>query len=354
MSKRNGQPEVVVITGASAGVGRAAVREFARRGAHVGLIARGRDGLEAARREVEEMGGRALVLPLDVADHEAVERAAETVERELGPIDVWVNNAMLSVFSPVEEMRPEEYKRVTEVTYLGVVYGTLSALKRMLPRDRGCVVQVGSALAYRGIPLQSAYCGAKHAVQGFMDSLYAELLHDESNVRVTMVQMPALNTPQFSWVKSRLPREPQPVPPIFQPEVAARAIYWAAHNERRELYVGWPTVKAIVGDKLAPGFADWYLAETGYDAQQTEEPVAPARRDNLWEPLPGDHGAHGTFDARASDTSAQLWATTHRTLFALAGAGLLLGAAATKLLLAMRAVRLRNTQVERFRAGGLL
>src|SRR5215211_2255484 len=286
MSNPTERPEVVVITGASAGVGPATVREFARRGAHVALVARGRDGLEAARHEVERMGGRALVLPLDVADADAVEHAAEVAERELGPIDVWVNNAMLSVFSPVIKTRPEEYKRVTEVTYLGYVYGTLAALKRMQPRDRGTIVQVGSALAYRGIPLQSAYCAAKHAVQGFMDSLHAELIHDKSNVRVTMVQLPAMNTPQFSWVRSRMPRAPQPVPPIYQPEVGARAAYWAAHNERRELYVGWPTLKAVVGDKIAPGFADWYLSKAGYDAQQTDEPVSPTRRDNLWEPVP--------------------------------------------------------------------
>src|ERR687889_729942 len=277
MTKR---PEVVVVTGASAGVGRATVREFARQGAHGALGARGRDGLEGARREVLALGGRALVLPLDVSDAEAVERAAETVEREFGPIDVWVNNAMVSVFSPVKKMKAEEYKRVTEVTYLGYVYGTLAALKRMQPRDRGCIVQVGSALAYRGIPLQSAYSAAKHAVQGFMDSLHAELIHDKSNVRVTMVQLPAVNTPQFDWVKSRLPNEPQPVGPIFQPEVAARAIYWAAHNERRELYVGWPTVKAIVGNKLAPGVGDWYVAHKAYEEQQTDEPVKPGRRDN--------------------------------------------------------------------------
>jgi NAD(P)-dependent dehydrogenase (short-subunit alcohol dehydrogenase family) len=351
---KKGKPEVVVVTGASAGVGRAVAREFARHGAHVGLVARGRDGLEGARREVEKLGGRALVIPTDVSDPEAVERAAEMVERELGPIDVWVNNAMLSVFSPVKETTPEEYKRVTEVTYLGVVYGTLAALKRMLPRDCGSIVQVGSALAYRGIPLQSAYCGAKHAIQGFHDSLLSELLHDGSKVRVTMVQLPALNTPQFSWVKSRLPRKPQPVPPIFQPEVAARAIRWAAHHDRRELYVGWPTVKAIVGDKLAPGVGDWYLARNGYEGQQTEEPVSPDRQDNLWEPVPGDHGAHGTFDERSTDTSTQLWLTTHRSLLALAGVGALLGAAATKLMLTARETRLDNRQVERFRSSGLL
>jgi NAD(P)-dependent dehydrogenase (short-subunit alcohol dehydrogenase family) len=329
MSKQLSKPEVVVVTGASAGLGRAVVRAFAREGAHVGLIARGRDGLEAARREVEELGGRALVLPLDVADADAVERAAERVERELGPIDVWVNNAMVSVFSPVREMRPEEYRRVTEVTYLGYVYGTLAALRRMLPRDRGVVVQVGSALAYRGIPLQSAYCAAKHAIQGFHDSLLAELIHDESRVRVTMVQMPALNTPQFSWVRSRLPREPQPVPPIYQPEVGAAAVLFAARESRRELYVGYPTVQAIVGDKIAPGLADRYLARHGYDAQQTSEPVEPGRRDNLWEPLPGDHGAHGSFDDRATASSPQLWASMNRGRLALAGAGLaglLLGA----------------------------
>src|SRR5918911_1748378 len=235
-------PAVVVITGASAGVGRATAQAFARRGARVGLLARGRDGLEGARRDVEALGGRALVLPTDVANAEAVERAAEAVEREFGPIDIWINNAMVSVFSPVKKMKPEEYRRVTEVTYLGVVYGTLAALKRMLPRDRGVIVQVGSALAYRGIPLQAAYCGAKHAIQGFMDALRCELLHDGSHVRVTMVQMPALNTPQFGWVKSRLPHKAQPVPPIYQPEVAAEAIVWAAHHPRRELCVGFSTV----------------------------------------------------------------------------------------------------------------
>jgi NAD(P)-dependent dehydrogenase (short-subunit alcohol dehydrogenase family) len=312
----------VVVTGASAGVGRATVRAFARRGAHIGLIARGRDGLEAARREVEEMRGRALVLPLDVSDAEQVELAAARVEEELGPIDVWVNNAMLSVFSPVREMTSEEYRRVTEVTYLGYVYGTLAALRRMLPRDHGSIVQVGSALAYRGIPLQSAYCGAKHAIQGFCDSLRCELLHDGSRVRLTMVQMPALNTPQFGWVKSRLPRKPQPVPPIFQPEVAARAIVWAAHHDRREVWVGGRTAIAIAGDRVAPWYADRYLARTGYDAQQDNGLDDPNRASNLWEPLPGDHGAHGKFDDRATGRSLQLWAATHRaTVAALVGAG---------------------------------
>ncbi len=314
--------EVVVVTGASAGLGRAIVRAFAREGAHIGLIARGRDGLEGARREVEDLGGKALVIPVDVADAEGIEHAAEAVERELGPVDIWINNAMVSVFSPVKMMTPEEYKRVTEVTYLGVVYGTLAALNRMLPRDRGVIIQVGSALAYRGIPLQSAYCAAKHAIQGFHDSLLSELIHDKSNVRVTMVQLPAMNTPQFSWVKSRLPHKPQPVPPIYQPEIGAAAVLFAAHHDRREMYVGYPTVEAIMGDKIAPGFADWYLARNGYDAQQTTELVEPDRRDNLWEPLPGDHGAHGTFGDQAITFSPQLWISKNRKWLAAAGAGL--------------------------------
>jgi NAD(P)-dependent dehydrogenase (short-subunit alcohol dehydrogenase family) len=322
LNGKSNRPEVVVITGASAGVGRATVREFARHGAHIGLLARGLDGLEAARREVEEMGGRALALPTDVADAERVEAAAAEVEEKLGPIDIWINNAMASVFSPIKEMKPEEFKRVTEVTYLGVVYGTLAALKRMLPRDRGVIVQVGSALAYRGIPLQAAYCGAKHAIQGFVESLRCELLHDRSNVRVTMVQMPALNTPQFRWVKSRLPHKAQPVPPIYQPEVAARAIHYAAHHDRREMYVGMPTVEAIIGAKVAPGLLDRYLARTGYESQQTDEPAEPNRPNNLWEPVPGDHGAHGVFDDRAINHSLQSWADTHRGLLALAGLGL--------------------------------
>src|SRR5688572_8184869 len=316
------RPEVIVVTGASAGLGRAIVRAFAREGAHIGLLARGREGLEVARSEVEALGGKALVIPLDVADAAAIEAAAETVENKFGPIDVWINNAMVSVFSPVKKMTPEEYKRVTEVTYLGVVYGTLAALKRMLPRDRGVIVQVGSALAYRGIPLQSAYCAAKHAIQGFHDSLRSELIHDQSNVRVTMVQLPAMNTPQFSWVKSRLPRKPQPVPPIYQPEIGADAVLFAAHHDRREMYVGYPTVEAIIGDKIAPGFADWYLARNGYDAQQTAETVESDRRDNLWEPLPGDHGAHGTFGDRAITSSPQLWASKNRKWLTIAGAGL--------------------------------
>ena len=320
------KPRVVVITGASAGVGRATARAFAREGASIGLIARGRAGLEGARRDVEALGGRALVLPLDVADANAIEEAAAEVEKSLGPIDVWVNVAMASVFSPIKKMTAEEFKRVTEVTYLGYVYGTLAALKRMLPRDKGVIIQVGSALAYRGIPLQAAYCASKHAIQGFCDSLRCELLHDRSHVRLTMIQMPALNTPQFSWVKSRLPRKAQPVPPIYEPEVAARAIMFASHNSRREIYVGLPTVEAIVGDKIAPDLLDHYLAHTCFDAQQTNEPEDPNRADNLWEPLDTekDHGAHGTFAERAHNCSPQLWTTTHRNWIA---AGLLLIAA---------------------------
>jgi NAD(P)-dependent dehydrogenase (short-subunit alcohol dehydrogenase family) len=302
--------KVVVVTGASAGIGRAAARRFAGESYDVALIARGREGLEAAASEVEHAGARPLVVPCDVADAAAVEAAAERIESELGPIDVWVNNAMVSVFSPIKEMEPREFQRVTEVTYLGYVYGTLAALKRMLPRDFGTIVQVGSALAYRSIPLQSAYCAAKHAVVGFTDALRCELIHDGSQVHVTVVHMPAVNTPQFAWVKSRLPNKPQPVPPIYQPEVAADAILFAAQHRRREMWVGGPTVRAIVADKIVPGLLDKYLARNGYDSQQTDEPVSPHRQNNLWQPVDGDggedFGAHGWFDERASDYSPVL------------------------------------------------
>jgi short-subunit dehydrogenase len=327
--------KIVVITGASAGVGRAVVREFAQRGASVGLIARGRERLEAAKREVEQFGGKALVLQADVANADQVENAAEQTERELGPIDVWVNNAMTTIFAPFSEITPDEFKRATEVTYLGQVYGTMAALKRMRRRDCGTIVQVGSALAYRSIPLQSAYCGAKHAIVGFTDSIRSELIHDGSNVHITAVMLPAMNTPQFNWCRTRLPRHPQPVPPIYEPEVAARAIVWAASHKRRELYVGWPTVEAIYGQELAPSFADHYLARHAFDGQQTSQPVSPDRPDNLFEPVQGDYAAHGIFGHRPSSYSVQsalnlalLNVTAHRGLVALAGialAGLLVG-----------------------------
>ena len=301
-------------------MGRATVRAFAREGASIALIARGREGLEGAAKDVEAEGGRALVLPLDVADAAAVERAAEDVEAALGPIDVWVNDAMTSVFAPFAEISAEEFRRVTEVTYLGVVYATMAALRRMLPRDHGRIVQVGSALAYRAIPLQSAYCGAKHGVKGFTESIRCELLHDGSNVRITMVQLPALNTPQFDWVLSRLPNKPQPVPPIYQPEVAAEAIVWAARHGRPELWVGGTTVATLVANKVAPKLLDHYLGSTGFEAQQTDQPADPDRPSNLWEPVEGDHGAHGDFDHRAHPRSLQVWANAHRGWLALAGA----------------------------------
>jgi short-subunit dehydrogenase len=314
---------VVVITGASAGVGRAAARAFAQRGARIGLIARGRERLGAARREVEDFGSEAFVCPCDVADADAVETAARKVEAHLGPIDIWVNNAMVSVYSPVIEMTPDEYKRVTEVTYLGYVWGTLAALRRMRARNCGVIVQVGSALAYRGIPLQSAYCAAKHAIQGFNDSLRSELQHEKSKVRIAMVQMPALNTPQFVWTRSRLKNKPQPVPPIYQPEVAADAIFYAATHKRREIYVGMPTVKAIIGNKIAPSLLDRFLGKKGFAAQQTSLPADPNRPDNLMSSVPGNFASHGPFDERSRRTSAQLWATKHRrTLWAAAVAGL--------------------------------
>jgi NAD(P)-dependent dehydrogenase (short-subunit alcohol dehydrogenase family) len=319
--------KVVVVTGASAGVGRSVVRLFAEQGASIALLARGRDGLEAAKREVEELGGRAIIIQADVADAEAVERAAARTEQELGPIDVWVNNAMVSVLSPIREMTVDEFRRVTEVTYLGVVYGTLAALKRMLPRDRGVIVQVGSTLAYRAIPLQSAYCAAKHAIQGFSESLRCELLHDKSNVAVTMVHLPAVNTPQFRWLRNRMPHKSKPPGTIYQPEVAARAIVWASEHPRRELNVGIGTTKAIVANSFVPGLIDHYLASKGYGFHQGDEPETPGRADNLYDPLPGDAGAHGPFDALATSRSPHLWSNTHRgaiggTLAALAVIGM--------------------------------
>jgi NAD(P)-dependent dehydrogenase (short-subunit alcohol dehydrogenase family) len=305
-----------VITGASAGVGRATARAFARQGARVALIARSQDGLDAARAEC----GNAIAIPTDVANAEEVERAAAAVEDTLGPIEVWLNNAMATVFSRFVDITPGEFRRATEVTYLGTVYGTMAALRRMLPRDRGTIVQVGSALAYRSIPLQAAYCGAKAAIRGFTDSVRCELLRERSRVHLTMVQLPALNTPQFELARTRLPRHPRPVPPIFQPEIGAEAIVWACSQRRREVYVGGSTVLAIVGNKIAPTLGDLYLARTGYEAQQTQDPLGESRPDNLFDPIPGDHGAHGIFDAESSPRSVQLWLTRHRGWLVSAGA----------------------------------
>jgi NAD(P)-dependent dehydrogenase (short-subunit alcohol dehydrogenase family) len=329
--------QTVVITGASAGIARAAARIYGARGASVGLIARGQAGLDGAAADVRDAGGTALAISADVADYEQVDEAAARFEAELGPIDVWINVAFTSVFAPFEEIKPDEFRRVTEVSYLGFVHGTMAALKRMRPRDQGTIVQVGSALSERSIPLQSAYCGAKHAINGFTSSLRCELLHDGSHVRVTVVQMPAVNTPQFSWVKSRLPRDPQPVPPIYQPEVAARGIVYAAdHPGRREYWVGASTVATLAANKFAPALLDRYLARTGYQSQQTSEPAEPGRPDNLLQPVDqprgSDHGAHGSFDERSHARSAQLWMSHHPALCALAGGG----AAAAATLLARR------------------
>jgi NAD(P)-dependent dehydrogenase (short-subunit alcohol dehydrogenase family) len=325
--------QVVVVTGASAGVGRATAEAFARRGARVALLARGQERLEGAAGAVRLLGGCALPLPIDVADERAVEAAAARVEDELGPIDVWVNNAMATVFARFQDLTPEEFRRATEVTYLGSVWGTRAALNRMVPRDRGVVVQVGSALAYRGIPLQAAYCGAKHALQGFVESVRTELMHDGSDVRLTMVQLPALNTPQFSWVRARLPKHPQPVPPIYQPEVAAEAIVWAADHRPRELWVAWPTVRAIVGNRIAPALVDRYLARTGIEAQQLDEPLDPGRPDNLESPASGAWGVRGRFDDRARTSSTLLGLRRHRAALGFAAFGL---AAATVVLRTLR------------------
>jgi short-subunit dehydrogenase len=320
--------QVVVVTGASGGVGRAVAHAFARHGAQLGLLARGRESLEDAAAEVRSLGGQALVLPTDVAHAEQVEAAADAVEERLGPIDVWINDAMATVFAPVAQTDAAEYKRATEVTYLGTVYGTMAALRRMSERDAGTIVQVGSALAYRAIPLQAAYCGAKFAIRGFTDSLRTELLADRSQIRITMVQLPGVNTTQFNWCRSKLPRHPKPVPPIYQPEVAAEAVYRAAQRPRRELWVGYTTVRAVVGNKLAPWLADRYLARNAIQGQQVEDmPVAPDRPDNLYEPLPEKAATHGIFNDEAITRSLQLWANTHRGLLAASGAGVAVAAA---------------------------
>ena len=320
-------PQTIVITGASAGVGRATAHAFAAPGVQIGLIARGTTGLQAAAAEVEKRGAKALTLPLDMADPDAVEAAAERVENHFGPIDIWVNCAMTTVFAPFHRIKPEEYRRATEVTYLGFVYGTMAALKRMRERNRGTIVQVGSALSYRAVPLQSAYCGAKFAIRGFTDSLRTELLHDGVDVHLVMVQMPALNTPQFNWARNKLSRRPQPIPPIFQPEVAADAIVYAAKSRRREIWVGRSSVKAIVGNKLFPGLLDRYLAKNGYSGQLTQEPTEPGQPDNLFDPVPGDPGTHGRFDNRATSSSPQLWLNRHRSTLLAIGLAVSAGAA---------------------------
>ncbi|MGI8952607.1 MAG: SDR family oxidoreductase [Chitinophagaceae bacterium] len=318
--------KVIVITGASGGVGRATAWEFAKQGAKIALLARGSEQLEGTKKEVENLGGKALPIEVDVADAKAVEAAAERVEKELGPIDVWINNAMASVFAPIKEISADEFKRVTEVTYLGQVYGTMSALKRMLPRDKGSIVLVGSALAYRGIPLQSAYCGAKHGIAGFYDSLRTELIHDKSNIKTCMVQLPAMNTTQFGWVLDRLPNKPRPMGKVYQPEVAARAIVFAAQHNRRSIWVGYPTYEAIIGNQIAPWYVDIVLARTGYKGQQTDEPKDPNRKDNIWEPVHEDRGAHGNFANISTKKSYTLWAGINRNLVR-AVAALAVGAA---------------------------
>jgi NAD(P)-dependent dehydrogenase (short-subunit alcohol dehydrogenase family) len=314
---------VVVVTGSSAGLGRAIAHGFAKRGASVGLIARNPEALNAAKEECEALGGKALALPTDVSDSPAVEAAASRVEEEFGPIDIWVNDAMVSVFSPVKEMEASDYKRVTDVLYLGFVHGTLAALRRMLPRDRGTIIQIGSALSYRSIPLQSAYCACKHAINGFTDSLRCELHHDNSNVKLTAVQMPAMNTTQFDWVKNRMPNNPQPVPPIFEPELTAEVVVAAglAKQPRREYWVGSPTVMAIVGQKFIPGLLDWYLGKTGYKSQQIpNDPKDPNTPDNLYSYVPGTHSTRGKFTDRSSATSSEIFASLHLGAVALGAA----------------------------------
>jgi short-subunit dehydrogenase len=323
--------EIVVVTGASAGLGRAIVRRFAREGATLALIARGEAGLRAAAAEVEQMGARALVLPCDVADADAVEQAAAQAQAELGPIDIWINNAMTAVLGEVRDTAPEEFRRVMEVTFLGSVHGTQAALRRMEPRGRGTIIQVGSALGHRGIPLQATYCSAKHAVQGFVESLRTELRHRRSPVHLGIVQLPGMNTTQFSWARLHVANEPQPVAPIYQPEVAANAVHWAAHHRRRELWVGVPTVYTILGNRVAPWLAEAYLARTGYAGQQTDSPAAPDRPDYLEHALDDerDHGCHGSFDERALSHSPQTWLACHRMALAALSAAPLVGASGT-------------------------
>jgi len=327
-------PQNVVITGASAGIGRAVARQFGARGDNIALLARGQCGLDGAVKDVEAAGGQAMAIPTDVADYDQVDAAATAFEQSFGPIDVWINVAFTSVFAPFHEITAEEYRRVTDVSYLGYVYGTMVALSRMRPRNAGTIVQVGSALGFRAIPLQSAYCGAKHAINGFTESVRTELMHEHSNIDITIAQMPAVNTPQFSWVLSRLPRHPQPVPPIYQPEVAARAVLFAAeHPHRKQYWVGASTAATTIGQKLAPALLDHYLAKTGYDSQQTDDPVNPNRPNNLWDArdVNDDYGAHGEFDNRSHDWAPQLLASQHARTASIVAAGLAVAAILTRL-----------------------
>ena len=325
--------KIAVVTGASGGIGRATAIEFGRHGWHVALLARGADGLEGARRDVEQAGGHAMIVPTDVAEYGQVEAAAERVEREWGAIDVWVNDAMATIFCEATSISPEDFKRATEVTYLGSVWGIMAALRRMKARDRGTIVQVGSALAYRSVPLQAPYCGAKSAIRGYIDSVRSELIHDNSRVHLTMVQLSAFNTPQFDWGRSCMRNKPRPLGKIFQPEVAARAVYWSAMHRRRELWVGWPAVEAIIGTRVIPGLLDRKMAYSAVSGQQSDEPASPGRRDNLYQPVPGDFGAHGRFDDQALESSSQLWLNTHRW-----GAALGALASAAALALSYRAI----------------
>jgi len=321
MSDNRLRGKVVVVTGASAGLGRAIAEAFAREGADVAVLARDGNRLRDVRREIEARGCRSLDVAVDVSDHDALERAADQIEADLGPIDVWVNDAMVSVFAPLNDISPQDFARVTEVTYLGYVYGTMTALRRMQARNCGTIVQVGSALAYRGIPLQSAYCGAKHAIEGFTESLRCELLHEKSGVSVTMVQMPALNTPQFHWVKTDLDKHPQPVPPIFDPHAAARAVVHAASNPRREYWYGWPTARAILANRVIPGLLDRYLGRYGVESQKADFPIEPNRPSNLYETVPGDFGARGEFTSKQRTISVQWWFSAHRRALLTAGTG---------------------------------
>jgi short-subunit dehydrogenase len=322
MNNYKNKKDVILITGASAGVGRAAAIRFAKEGNRIALIARGKKGLGAAKNEIESAGGEALIIQCDVSDPHQVDKAASETEENFGPIDIWINDAMTTVFAPFTEISPADFKRVTEVTYLGYVYGTLAALKRMKLRNRGTIVQVGSALAYRGIPLQSAYCGSKHAIQGFTESVRSELIHEGSNIHITMVQLPAMNTPQFDWCKTSFNKKPRPVPPIYQPEVAADAIYYAADNNKREMYVGMSTAAIINGNKFFPGYGDKYLAENAFDSQFTNQYIDPDRFDNLYQPVEGDFGAHGDFDEMSKNKSWQLELDKNKNTIGLLAAGI--------------------------------